>query len=204
MRCSQDYHNPQEVLGMSFTNPAFTFARRTCIAASKTVLKEARQASDDQGPVLWIDQAFSVAAGIILALDAFHRQIDEPEYDSHRKLVQGAIEVLNRYDTSMIATHGVNLLSTLSKELENASSLNPSLKRKRDDESGEYQGGQRSRVFNIATFVRSFIEDRSRTTEGEEPTSPAFTSEAFAAMFPPQTGFGDEYLFENLLEFDFT
>ncbi|KAK4901806.1 hypothetical protein LTR27_001578 [Elasticomyces elasticus] len=41
----------RKFLSMSFTNTAFTFTRRTCIAASKTILKEFRQATDEDGPV---------------------------------------------------------------------------------------------------------------------------------------------------------
>jgi hypothetical protein len=43
-------------IGSSFTNPAFQMTRNTCIAAAKTILKEAKQEQDEDGPVIWIDQ----------------------------------------------------------------------------------------------------------------------------------------------------
>jgi hypothetical protein len=43
-------------IGSSFTNPAFQMTRNTCIAAAKTILKEAKQEQDEGGPVIWIDQ----------------------------------------------------------------------------------------------------------------------------------------------------
>lgn len=57
----------RKFLGLSFTNPAFHFTRKTCVAASKTILREQiRTARDskDTGPVLWIYHAFSVAASV--------------------------------------------------------------------------------------------------------------------------------------------
>ncbi|KAL2394473.1 hypothetical protein ABEF95_000349, partial [Exophiala dermatitidis] len=102
-------------LGRSFTEPAFDFTRRTCMAAAKTILKEARQAYED-GPMLWIDQAFMVAAGITLALDIFHRKPAEPEYDEHRKLVDNTINMLGKFENSMIALRGIRLLSSLLAE----------------------------------------------------------------------------------------
>jgi hypothetical protein len=41
----------------SFTDPAFQMTRNTCIAAAKTILNEAKQDQDEDGPSIWIDQA---------------------------------------------------------------------------------------------------------------------------------------------------
>ncbi len=108
----------RKFLGLSFTNSAFSFTRRTCIAASKTILKEALSGSDEQGPVLWIEQAFSVAAGIILSLDILHRSASEKEFDEHTRLVVDAIGYLSRFENSKIAARGVRLLSGLQRELQ--------------------------------------------------------------------------------------
>ena len=43
-------------ISLSFTNPAFQITRNTCIAAAKTILKEAKQDQDEEGPAIWIDQ----------------------------------------------------------------------------------------------------------------------------------------------------
>jgi len=43
-------------ISSSFANPAFQVTRNTCIAAAKTILKEAKQDQDEEGPVIWIDQ----------------------------------------------------------------------------------------------------------------------------------------------------
>ena len=40
----------------SFANPAFQKTRVTCIAAAKTILKEAKQEQEEDGPIIWIDQ----------------------------------------------------------------------------------------------------------------------------------------------------
>jgi hypothetical protein len=54
----------RKFLWSSFTNPAFTFTRRTCIAAAKTIIREQKQLVREDGPVLWIYHAFSVAASV--------------------------------------------------------------------------------------------------------------------------------------------
>ena len=58
----------RKFLGLSFTNPAFEFTRKTCVAAAKTIAREqirsAREASKDSCPVLWVYHAFSVAASV--------------------------------------------------------------------------------------------------------------------------------------------
>lgn len=40
----------------SFTNAAFHVTRATCIAASTTILREAKIEMEEQGPIIWIDQ----------------------------------------------------------------------------------------------------------------------------------------------------
>ena len=106
----------RKFLGRSFTNPAFAFTRRTCCQAAKTILKEAKQVHDDEGPTLWIDTAFSIAAGITLSLDLLHRTKDEPEYDEHRRLIEGTIDMLQKFDNSVIAKRGISLLTSLLTE----------------------------------------------------------------------------------------
>ena len=54
----------RKFLWQSFTNPAFSVTRKTCIAASKTIIRAQKQAAMEDGPELWIYHAFSVAAGV--------------------------------------------------------------------------------------------------------------------------------------------
>ena len=57
----------RKFLGLSFTNPAFEFTRKTCVAASKTIAREQiRSARDtrDTCPLMWVYHAFSVAASV--------------------------------------------------------------------------------------------------------------------------------------------
>ncbi|BDD60727.1 hypothetical protein MAP00_005826 [Monascus purpureus] len=103
----------RKFLGLSFSNPAFQFTRKTCVAASKTIIKEQKQMVKDNGPVLWIYHAFSVAAGIILCLDILHRSPSDKEYIEHRILVEDVIDVLSRFEISMIAKRGIVILRAL-------------------------------------------------------------------------------------------
>lgn len=54
----------RKFIGQSFTNPAFQMTRNTCIAAAKTILNEAKQDQDEDGPAIWIDQVCSVCQTI--------------------------------------------------------------------------------------------------------------------------------------------
>jgi hypothetical protein len=222
-------HRP--FLGKSFTNTAFAFTRRTCMAASKTILKEAKQAYDDEGPLLWIDQAFMVAAGITLSLDVFHRQEHEPEFDEHRKLVEHAIGMLAKFDGSMIATRGIRLLTSLLSEqarLSTKQALNNPRKRDRPEEE-EVIDGKRQK-FDVPKFVETFYGGGdsftqalrtmptgggidTNTAAAEPDKAPIATTkenlqtsdlvyETFAELFPPQTGMSNIFLFEDLLNFD--
>ena len=218
-------------LGRSFTNPAFAFTRRTCMAASKTILKEAKQAYDDEGPLLWIDQAFMVAAGITLSLDVFHRQEHEPEFNEHRKLVEHAIGMLAKFDGSMIATRGIRLLTSLLSEqarLSTKQALNGPRKRDRAEEE-EVIDGKRQK-FDVPKFVETFYgggdsftqalrtmptgggvdtgasaaePDKAPIASSKENAPPTdLMYETFAELFPPQTGMSNAFLFEDLLNFD--
>lgn len=104
-------------LSESFTNPVFAFTRRTCLAAAKTIIKEYREVVEEDGPVLWIHQAFSVAACIILLLDILHRDPDEAECVEHRRLVEDVLDILRLYRHSMIASRGIKIVSALLGEI---------------------------------------------------------------------------------------
>lgn len=166
-------------LSESFTNPAFAFTRRTCLAASKTIIKEYKEVIDQEAcPVLWIHQAFSVAASIILILDIFHRDHTEPEALEHLKLAEDTVVILEKCNNSMIARRGVRLLSALLKErassshTDGSSNINDNNKsmntRKRRWHDGDLEKApsrsgaralKRPRTLNIPAFVTSFCAD---------------------------------------------
>ncbi|KAL4928095.1 fungal specific transcription factor domain-containing protein [Aspergillus undulatus] len=97
----------RKFLWPSFTNPVFSFTRKTCIAASKIIIRECRTVVEENGPVLWIYHTFCVVASMILCLDMLFRSPSESEHDGHWELVQDALAILSRSQTSMIAKRGV-------------------------------------------------------------------------------------------------
>ncbi|KAF8865789.1 hypothetical protein BDZ45DRAFT_374890 [Acephala macrosclerotiorum] len=147
-------------LGMSFRDKRYSFTRRTCLAAAKTIMNEMKQDIQDDSPVLWTTQAFSVAAGIILCLDNFNRDQSAREYEEHRQLVCDCIGVLSQSVTiSSIAARGTRLLSELLAEQQKhtqninyaSSSIEPQY-----PIGGSSKTSERS--LNVAAFVKKFCE----------------------------------------------
>ncbi|KAK1979866.1 hypothetical protein LZ30DRAFT_751122 [Colletotrichum cereale] len=158
-------------LSDSFTNPAFAFTRMTCIAASKTIIKEYKVVSQEDGPVLWIHQAFSVAASIILLLDVLHRTPGEAEHVEHRQLAESVIGILKAYGNSTIAVRGIKLLQALLLEVSNAFSVRPlpsqSRKRPREDNGPCMARDKHKAKFDVHRFVKKFCEDNTANQSRE-------------------------------------
>ncbi|KAE8864780.1 hypothetical protein PTNB73_05668 [Pyrenophora teres f. teres] len=170
---------------------------------------EALSSYDEQGPILWIEQAFSVAAGIILSLDSFHRSASENEYEEHTRLVADAIRYLKQFDNSKIASRGVELLSALQKELREGENIEVRKRPRTAEHSDAASSPKRTRLFNIDKFISNVSQNLQVTTPATTPTSgdPAIVADtlwnSFASFLPPQTGFGGQSMFDELLSFQF-
>ncbi|KAK5094992.1 hypothetical protein LTS08_008388 [Lithohypha guttulata] len=177
-------------LGKSLTDVTFDHTRRTCMEASRTIVREASVQDDYNGPRLWIDQAFMVAAGITLSLDTFHRKPKAPEISENRKYVEEAINMLSKFDHSMIAVRGVRLLTSLLAEqarLCAERSIDSYKKRTRDDETnvdpqtpgstfnfiqggadgGSFTNALKRQKFDVPKFLENFV-GQSRQNPGFE------------------------------------
>ncbi|EXJ91472.1 hypothetical protein A1O3_00020 [Capronia epimyces CBS 606.96] len=167
----------------SFTNPVYSRTRITCTAAAKTILNEAKKAKDLDGPIIWIDKGFCVVAAIILCLDIFHRSESDPELATHKDLVLECIEQLRMFESSVIAVRGANLLTEILAERGHAS-FSPGLRPQSIDSSKSW--------LSVLT---------TPTPDESAPGLPGLESKSksSAELFPPQTGFSNEFLFENLL-----
>jgi hypothetical protein len=152
-------------LSESFTNPAFSFTRRTCLAAARTIVKEFKDPVDDDEPILWIYQAFSVAASIILILDVLHRNPLESEFKEHKQLVEDTIDLLQQCQNSMIASRGVRLLSALLEEVDSTSPVYPSRKRRLDGTTTLL--AQSRRNFSVPTFIKSFCNAKQQNNAND-------------------------------------
>lgn len=176
-------------LSDSFINPAFAFTRRTCLAASKTIIKEYKCVVDEDGPILWIHQAFSIAASIILLLDVLHRDPSDRDSIDHRQLVEEVVEILRYYRSSMIASRGIRLLGALlaetSKAAVNGTASSQGLKRRRNGAEifsiSRSSGRRKSHKFDVPAFVKTFCEEN---TTGQ-PSGQARTAGPLAS--PPTT-----------------
>lgn len=184
-------------IGLSFTNNSFALTRRTCIAASKTILKEAQSATDEMGPVLWIDQAFVVAAAIILSLDALHRGTDDPQRVEDEKLTKEAVDYLTRFKLSMIATRGTRLITFLKEEI----SLTSRNRRKRTHsvaDTGQPDRSSQHRNVDMPSLLERMSANIADDAHAQSSPQPAENlANFFADMFPPQTGFTFDNFFDT-------
>ncbi|KAF2026263.1 hypothetical protein EK21DRAFT_103342 [Setomelanomma holmii] len=171
-------------LSDSFTNPAFSFTRRTCLAASKTIIKEYKKVAEEDGPVIWIHQAFAVAASIILCLNMLHCDGETQEHEEHRQLVDAVIDILRSCYNSMIASRGVKLLEALLNEVSRNASRAQGSKRNRN--------GTMVNTFNVPAFVKSLHESSQRQRHDlimSTPQEPPPTYTANETLQLPMTDF---------------
>lgn len=194
-------------LSASFRNAAFVFTRRTCLAAAKTIVKEYKLVVKEDGPILWIHQAFAVAAGIILALDILHRDQRSKEYTEHCELVETVVGILHSCRNSTIASRGTKLLEALLAETSKDTLSSRGAKRGRD--------GNIIRRFNVSAFVEKLHDQGSlqrydldtADTQGtpllynQSHTPQAYNDlTALNNIFPfSMPGFNEDNGFENLL-----
>ncbi|KAH7122048.1 c6 zinc finger domain-containing protein [Dactylonectria estremocensis] len=185
-------------LSRSFSNPAFAFTRKTCLAASKTIIKEYKCVVEEDGPVLWIYQAFAVAASIILILDLLHSERNEPHNAEHFQLVHDIIEILAKCRNSTIAARGVKILTALLEEA--SATMRQGRKRASDgdNEGPNPQPAKRARLFNVPAFVKSFCDDQKTPVPQSSQPQPLSAHPTELADHFLDSGPFDEGSIENL------
>jgi len=204
----------RKFLGLSFNNSAFSHSRRTCVTAAKTILKEVQDTSDENIPLLWIEQAFTVAAAITLCLDAMHRKPDELEFEEERVLVETSINYLKDFPLSMIATRGIKLLTFLQQQINAKSQVVRCYESSSTMMTDTNQAGQMLPP-PLPRKKRRQGSTQIPTTESHQmnqyPTnfniSDSEIWNMLAEMLPPQTGFGDQHVFDEFFSdfnFDFS
>ncbi|KAJ5547679.1 hypothetical protein N7513_004913 [Penicillium frequentans] len=147
----------RKFLSLSFSNPMFEFTRKTCVAASRTIIKEQKEATRGDGPVLWIHQAFSVTASIILCLDMFHQSVADRQSSEHRQLIEDGIEILSHCESDMIAQRGVSLLRAM-LEAEQLSNRGRYLVPELREPSILSGSPSRENGLDIADIIRAFYQ----------------------------------------------
>ncbi|KAJ5377018.1 hypothetical protein N7509_013904 [Penicillium cosmopolitanum] len=158
----------RKFLSLSFVNPMFEFTRKTCVAASRTIIKEQKEATLENGPVLWIHQAFSVTASIILCLDMFHRPTADSQSSQNRQFVEDGIAILSHCDSDMIARRGVPLIKAM---------LQAEERRSGSPDSHEAQAFDKAGMgLNIASIIQTFYKKDRSGLSGDSPDIPPVES----------------------------
>lgn len=162
----------RKFLSRSFGNPMFEFTRKTCVAASRTIIKEQKEATREDGPLLWIHQAFSVTASvsnaiqiksedhhigeltmsqIILCLDMFHQPATDHQSSENRQFIEDGISILSHYDSDMIARRGVSIIKSMLRLEDNRCRF-----------PGPFNGQMGPKAgtgFDIATIIETFYKE---------------------------------------------
>jgi hypothetical protein len=196
-------------LGLSFTNTAFSFTRRTCVAAAKTILKEALSTIEQDGPILWIEQAFSVAAGIVLCLDIAHREPDQDDLEHHTTLMERTISYLTSFKASKIASRGAQLLSTLQKEVQQGSFRGLGKRRREDAGTSSVRPMKHVRTSHSMpdasgiAIPQSAVAFTTQSLESSIAASTISTWDEHPYQYPIDISLGPQGLFDDLLSFQF-
>jgi len=105
----------QSFLNKSYKDVRYAYSRWACTTAARHVLSIYLKREPDE-PQFWVEQAFSITAGICLILDLFHRNEINAEAQEYLTCVKRAIVYLASFPTSSVANHGVRVLTSLLQE----------------------------------------------------------------------------------------
>lgn len=105
----------QSFLNKGFKDVRYTYSRWACATAARHVLSLYQKREPDE-PQFWVEQAFSITAGICLILDLFHRTEINAEAQEYLDCVKRAVGYLASFPTSSVANHGVRVLTSLLAE----------------------------------------------------------------------------------------
>ncbi|RJE22202.1 hypothetical protein PHISCL_05450 [Aspergillus sclerotialis] len=153
----------RKMLGRSMVDPIFSFTRKTCVSASKTIIKTLQHPGEANRPILWIEQAFTVTAGVILCFDMLYRSPLDSEMppQQHRTVVEEAISTLRQVDQCIIARKGARLLSVLLQEVQHGRPYATRNKRKLDEADSSHNNVPQSQFLDVESFVQSFWKRQS-------------------------------------------
>lgn len=105
----------QGYLSKSFKDIRYAYSRWACVTAARHVLSLYPKREPDE-PQFWVEQAFSITAGICLILDLSHRSEVNADAQECLAYVKRTIAYLASFPTSSVARHGVRVLTSLLQE----------------------------------------------------------------------------------------
>ncbi|KAF2814837.1 uncharacterized protein BDZ99DRAFT_185521 [Mytilinidion resinicola] len=184
----------QFFLGRSFSEPRYAFSRWATITASKNIIHTMEKSYGESSPCFWIEQAFMVTSCINLVLDILNRpEEDSPEIKEHLALVQAAVNTLQKFPNSAIATHGIHLLSTLSKD-----------RGRKPDKNEQQPGGQTAtNASNATPSVQVYLPNKRQKRDNRSIfQSPFSTDIALANPIPDTNGSTSAPNLLNPVQFD--
>lgn len=99
----------------SFCDPIYVHSRRTCVAASMTILREHKTIIDENDLSIWTHTAFAITAAIILCFEvnALLDAADSESVPMYRAAILSARDRLSSRDGDVLAYRGVALIDAI-------------------------------------------------------------------------------------------
>lgn len=159
-------------LRKSFEVTTFSATRSTCLAAARTILKEA-QTRDMDGPTIWVDEAYCASAGAVLCLDLLHRSPTDSLFQNHADLVRECISRLHRYSWGSIAARGARVLEFILDKIETGKPLTIDAE--------------------LSQVLQMVGSEQTPNTDGVDEA-------CLVDVFPPPAGMSNKFLFGELFQ----
>lgn len=178
-------HRP--FLVKSFRDPLYAYTRITCLSAALTILKEYERIASTDVASIWVVPAFTISAAIIVVLDLLHKVNLEDADHERRRLVQAAVEFLDRDHNNFMAIRGVKLVRMLlERELELRKRSSPS-----------------SRALSEVHNATDVVSDPNVIGTGQNEPAAAEMEAWFTDSIPYFAGTGYDASTFGSLEYDF-
>jgi hypothetical protein len=161
----------QSFLNKSFKDVKYTYSRWACTTAARHVLSLYTKRDPDE-PQFWVEQAFSITAGICLILDLFHRAEITAESHEYLACVKRAVVYLASFPTSSVAAHGVRVLTSLLQEYtKKVEAARSSFQTRSNPQGPMTQAPQTPGGFENASIANAALLPSSLPTNPEVPLS---------------------------------
>lgn len=104
-------------LSRAFQSANYAYTRRTCVAASMTILREHQAITSADDLSIWTHTAFCITAPVIICFEiSYCANLGDRNVDIYREAVQAARDRLAARKEDLLAARGVTLIDAIALE----------------------------------------------------------------------------------------